>query len=150
MVSPATTPTVSGRNSGMETTNAVRPTNSPFWVTRSRNGGPRPGSGVSDESRTATAMSTGTAARESNIAQVRRRRNKTASSEANSAQPTTTLARGRFAAVTCFSLDNVEPLPRQRDETVLEARPVHGEGPHPHIAGNQRGNDHFGRRALLG
>ena len=94
-------------------------------MTRSRNGGPAAGRRVREESRTATAISTGTAARASSIAQVRRRRNSTVSSETSSAQGPPGRAGGAGASRRRMRQralsDNVEPLPGQRHEPVLEA-----------------------------
>ena len=67
---------------------AVTPTNRPFWVIRSRNAGPRPG-GTAEDSRTATAIRTGMAASAHSMAQVRRRRNSTPSSDASRPRPWT-------------------------------------------------------------
>src|SRR6476620_9235491 len=82
IVSPATTPTVRGRNSGTETTMAVTPTNRPFWAIRCRKAGPRP-AGTAEETRTATAIRIGMAASAHNMAHVLRRRNSTPSSDAS-------------------------------------------------------------------
>src|SRR5450756_2243545 len=145
IVSPATTPMVRGRNNGMETTRAAIPTNNPFWVTRSRNGGPSPGAGGVDDNRTATAIRIGIAASASSIAHVRRRRKSNDSSEAISAQP----PEGR-AGRTVTSLGNVEPLTGQGYEAVLEAGVFHGEPAYPHASGDQRFDDHLGLRRVVG
>ena len=60
---------------------AVKPTNKPFWLTRSKNGGPSPGGMVEPDAKTAKAKQIGISATVNNIAQVRRRRNNTDSSE---------------------------------------------------------------------
>ena len=61
---------------------AVNPTKSPFWLTRSRKGGPSPGGTVDPESFTAIARKIGIKEIVKSIAQVRRRRNRTVSSDA--------------------------------------------------------------------
>src|SRR5450759_2499303 len=141
MVSPATTPTVIGRNNGTETTRAAIPTNSPFCVIRSRNGGPSPGAGLDDDSRTATATRIGIAASASKSAHVRRRRKSTESSEAIRAHPT----EGRAGPVVTSS-GNVEPLTGQGHEALLETRVLHEEAGNTHATGHQGLDDRLGFR----
>src|SRR3954452_24962874 len=120
MVSPATTPTVSGRNNGTDTVRAVNATNSPFSLIAWRNGGPLDAFGWS---RTATPMRTGTRARAASTAQVRRRRNSRPISEPSSANGRTVGG----AVSTC----DIEPLPGECDEALLERLALHGETAHP-------------------
>ncbi|MDQ0863209.1 hypothetical protein QF036_000790 [Arthrobacter globiformis] len=138
MVSPATTPMVSGRNSGTETSIAVTATNSPFWLIRSRKAGPLPG-GTAEETRTTTAITTGIAASARSIACVLRRRNSCFSSEASSEPldgrrlvPATwlfcTISRCTVGSCTGGpSLCDIEALPRQSHEAVLQAATLHRE-----------------------
>jgi hypothetical protein len=80
-VSPETTDIVRGKNNGIAKSIAVNPVNNPFWVTRSRNGGPSPGAIWSALRNTAVAKRTGIIAMANSMAQVRRRVNITRSSE---------------------------------------------------------------------
>src|SRR5690606_35296760 len=143
MVSPATTPTVRGRKSGIVTTSPVIETNNPFCVTRSRNGGPWPGAGGSEAILTTTAMSTGMAASATSIAHVRRRRSTSPSSEASCDQPLPRVG-------TAVSLNNVEPLPGERDEPVLERLLDDAETPEPDPGGDERRGDRLGQGRLVG
>src|SRR5699024_4189889 len=131
--SPATTATVSGRNNGVVITSAVTEANIPFWVTLAKNGGPWPGWGGSAENHTTTASNTGITASAASIAQVRRRRNTSAISEAS---------RDRVC-----SAGTVEPFPGQGHEELFQARTAHLEILHPHPCMHQ-GRHHVlrGRR----
>ena len=68
IVSPATTPIVSGKKSGIARIIAVKPTKRPFWLTRSKKGGPSPGGIVEPESWTATPRKIGIQAMVASIA----------------------------------------------------------------------------------
>jgi hypothetical protein len=68
---------VRGKNKGMARSIAVNPVNRPFWVTRSKNGGPSPGANRSELNATARAKRMGIRAMAANIAHVRRRVNMT-------------------------------------------------------------------------
>ena len=107
IVSPATTDIVSGKKSGIATIIAVKETKKPFWLTRSRKGGPSPGGIVELERSTAVASAIGINAIVASIAQVRRRRKRIEISE-NVREPVT-----RF-------LSNLEALPRQLDEALFK------------------------------
>src|SRR5665213_3467721 len=131
MVSPATTPTVSGRNNGTQTTSAVNPTKSPFEVIWSRNCGPRPDR-PAPVTRTATAIMMGTAASAASIAQVRQRRKSTESSDPSSDHPVVRLGSG--ASVSLF---DIEALPGESDEPFLQRRGVHGETADAHALGHE-------------
>src|SRR5690625_3926220 len=127
----------------MVTTSPVIETNSPFCVTRSRNGGPWPGAGGSEAIRTTTAMSTGIAASARSMANVRRRPRTSASSEASSDQP---LPRAGRESV---SLRNVEALPGEGDEAVLERFLLHPEAAEADAGRDERRRDGLGQRCVL-
>src|SRR5690625_2134984 len=116
----------------------------PFWVTLSSSGGPWPGPGGEDEKNTTRASSTGIAARAPSIAQVRPRRSSIRSSEASSAAVVP-----RAGPVATPSLGNVEPLPGERQEQLLHARPAHLETAHPHPGGHQLGDQVLGSGRVL-
>src|SRR5215218_3184883 len=140
---------VSGRKSGVATRIAVTPTKSPLFVIWSRNAGPRP-LGESPATRSATAMRIGMSASAPSSAQVRRRRNRVSSSDAKSEAvppgavraadaPAPTRLVG--ASVAPASLDNVEPLAREVDEALLEARALELEPAHAHAGRDERRHD---------
>src|SRR5699024_2087296 len=99
----------------------------PFWVTLARNGGPSPGSGGSAENHTTTASNTGMTASAASIAQVRRRRNTSANSEASKDR--------------VCSAGTVEPFTGQGHEELFQARAAHLESLHPHPRMHQRRHD---------
>src|SRR4051794_7854158 len=166
--SPAATDTASGRNSGSVTTSAVKATNRPLPAIAPMNAGPsappRPLRSGPPARRIATAMRTGTQASAPSSAMFRRRPNTSRSSERSSRNVsdgvpragTTTVAFRpvRAARSAVRSLVDIEALPRERDEHVLEIGALHeqladadpGEhelavdGLRPHVA--ERGDEH--------
>src|SRR5215218_4408746 len=143
---------VSGRKSGVATRIAVTPTKSPLFVIWSRNAGPRP-LGESPATRSATAMRIGMSASAPSSAQVRRRRNRVSSSDAKSEAVPPGAVRAADApapmrlvgaSVAPASLDNVEPLTREVDEALLEARALELEPAHAHAGRDERRHDLLG------
>src|SRR3954454_16386508 len=125
----------SGRKSAISTPSAASGTKSPFEVIEERKSGPRPARGA--EMRTATAMRTGTAASTSRPIWLRRRPPMRPSSDhsrrAESRLDSPTRAgddvggaAGAGGVVTGSATD-IETLPGQGHEEVLEARPADGE-----------------------
>ena len=148
IASPAATLTVSGRNSGIATTRAVMPDEEPVLgdLVEERRAAsarrrPRDPERDADEHRD-----------ERERAEHRPRapppeqrgelRSEQRQGAAGRAPPRVT---GR--AVAAASLDNVEPLPRQLDEPLLQARPLHLEAAHPHAGLDERGHDRLGATA---
>src|SRR5699024_4001897 len=131
---PATTATVSGRNNGVVITSAVTEANIPFWVTLAKKGGPWPCWGGSAENHTTTASNTGMTASAASIAQVRRRRNTSAISDASRAR--------------VCSAGTVESFPGQGHEELFQARTAHLETLHPHPRVHQRRHDVLRGRCL--
>src|SRR6478735_3132828 len=115
MVSPATTPTVNGRNSGTHTTSAVNATNRPFAVMSLRKAGPRL---LPPVIRTATAIRIGMAARAASIAQVRSRR---AVTRAGAMTPGAASLPDTASPPAAASLLDIEALSGQLDEALLQA-----------------------------
>src|SRR6266545_1136123 len=150
MHSPTYPPT-SGRNSGMTTVTAANATNTPLLVISLKNGGPPPAS--PDDILIATPMRTGTAISTSSAIWLRRRRKIMPSSDRSSL----VLTRRRGCAVgstrttapdsTCTSATDIEALPGQRHEHVLQVRAVHREPAHRHPGQHQRGAQLLGHRA---
>src|SRR4051794_22583432 len=103
MLSPAMIETVIGRKIGSVMVRPARAAKTPLWVTWARNVGPPPPPGPPAKRRT-SMMTTGTRASTASRAHTRRRRNSVAS-----------------------SLRNIEALPGQRHECVLQAGTLHGE-----------------------
>src|SRR6478735_9176671 len=119
--SPEIAATASGRNSAISSVSDASATKRPFSVIELKKSGPplsRPG----EESLTATEMSTGTAASTRSPARLRRLTKISPSSERRNRVDT---RRGRQPLTS--SLADVDALPRQRDEHVLEGRCVHPE-----------------------
>ena len=146
MVSPATTPTVRGRKSGIETVSAVNETNSPFCVMSPMKAGPRPES-PAEVTRTATAIRMGTSARAPSMAIVRRRRNSVASSDprsANGRAPRVGVARADAFA----SPRDIEALPGQGDEALLEGLACDRDPAHAHAGCHQGGGDGLREHAV--
>src|SRR6478735_3150383 len=120
-----------GRKSPSSTPRAASGTNSPFEVMEDRKSGPRPSRG--DEIRTATAMRTGTAARTSSPIWLRRRPAMRRSSDRRSRVDSRRLggapARPVVAAasVRTGSVADIEALPGEGQEEVLETRAGHRE-----------------------
>src|SRR3954462_6739431 len=161
--SPEATETASGRNSGSVTTSAVKATNSPFPVIWPMNAGPSPspspprrGPPLPALRRIATAISTGTQAGATSGAGLRRRPKTSRSSERSSRveRPRGARATGRAVppraapgASTCeASLVDIEALPRQRDEHVLEVGPLDRDLTHAHTREHQLPGDQLRRR----
>src|SRR3954452_1645636 len=103
MASPDTTATTSGRKNVMATVRPASAANMPLCDTWSRNVGPRPDEGPPDR-RTATASAAGMAASTARRTLTRMRRKSVAS-----------------------SANNIEPLPGEGDERVLERGTDSGE-----------------------
>src|SRR4051812_28076543 len=118
--SPEMVATANGRNSGSSTASAVSATNSPLPGIASRNGGPPP---PVPQIFTATAISTGTAARVASPAMLRRRVRINRSSEPSSTNH-------RLTA-------DIEALTGQSDEHVLQAGGADPERVHGHLGGDQ-------------
>src|SRR6476661_797672 len=148
MASPDNIDIASGRNIPISTPSAASGTKRPLEVIDERKSGPCPGCGVDDF--TAMAMTTGTAARTSRPAWLRRRPAMMRSSErSNRVDSRRPFGRGcaMFGAApvaTCASAADIEALPRERDEQVLEARRARGERAHPDSCADQRGDDGLG------
>src|SRR6476661_2616230 len=119
--SPEMAATASGRNSPSSSVSDARDTNRPFSVIELKKSGP-PESRPGEESRTTTAIRTGTPASTPNPARLRRRRKISRSSERRNLVD---MLRVRGAAPT--STADIEPLSGQGDEDVLERGTVHPE-----------------------
>src|SRR6478609_6424406 len=135
--SPEMAATASGRNSPSSRVSAARDTNSPFSVIELKKTGP-PLSRQGEESFTATDTRTGTAASTARPARLRRRRKIRRSSDRRNRVDG---ARPRRA--TPSSTADIEALPGERDEDVLERR---GVDPEP---GDGHALVHAGRHDLL-
>src|SRR5689334_723492 len=135
--SPEMAATASGRNRPSSMLSAARATNSPFSVIEPKKSGPplsRPG----EESLTATAIRTGTAASTPSPAMLRRRRKISRSSERRNRVD---MLRVRGTAPT--STADIESLPGEPDEDVLERGGVDPEPDDRHAL------VHAGRHDLL-
>src|SRR3954452_15556017 len=122
--SPAIAATASGRNSPSSRVRDARATKSPFSVMEAKKSGPsppRPGG----ETLTATAMSTGTAARTSSPAWLRRRRKISRSSDRRNLPDSLLPTRDVRASAT-----DIEALPRQGHEHVLQGGGADAEPDH--------------------
>src|SRR6476661_136037 len=137
----------SGRKSPISTPSAASGTNSPFEVIEERKSGPRPARGA--EIRPATAMRAGTAARTSRPIWLRRRPPMSPSSDQSrrpESRPDQVVRAGGGAPpagadVVTDSATDIETLPGQRDEQVLEARAAHRELPDADAALDERRHD---------
>lgn len=129
MVSPDTTDTVSGKNSGIASNMAANPVNSPFCVTRSTKGGPSPGASRSALRYTASPSSIGIKAIAASIAQVRRLVNITTSSEARKSR--------LKEAATVVLPGNVESFPGELHEVLFEAWPLDDKRSYLHPCGDE-------------
>src|SRR5215212_210207 len=159
--SPAATETASGRKSGNVTTRAVNATKRPLPAIWLMNGGPSPSPSprpppLPSLRRIATAMSTGTHASATSRAWLRRRPNTSRSSERSNRVDSRrgAQATGR-AAGRVISLVDIEALPRQRHEHVLEIGALDGELAHAdarehELAGDELGGCLADRRAEPG
>src|SRR5689334_17566508 len=156
--SPAMVPTASGRNRPSSTPSAASATNRPLSVIEERKSGPRPGEGC--DSFTTMAMMTGTTARTPRPARLRRRPKISRSSEARNrsahprtgrpsgcagARPDREAGRPGDGAAGATSAADIEALPRERDEQVLQAGSLHGETHHRHAVVDQGRDDLLGR-----
>src|SRR3954454_5283741 len=133
--SPEIAATARGRNSPSSMVSAARATNSPFSVIELKKSGP-PRSLPAEDTLTAMAISIGTPARTSSPAWLRRRLKINRSSDRRNRDD------GRRRVIgTVASATDIEALPRQRDEHVLERghadpepgdrhSPVHARGDH--------------------
>src|SRR6478672_5877296 len=151
MLSPPTTPTARGRNSGRLTVSAVYTRNRPLpeiWVS---SGGPSPGAGA--DAFTAMPMSTGGPASTTRSARLRRRPNVSLSS-LHSSRRKAPRRTGRTTAsvagaapersrslVGPTSLRDIEALTGEPDEQVLERRPVQGQATDGNAVRHQRAGD---------
>src|SRR3954454_5313951 len=140
MVSPATTPTVRGRKSGMHTVRPVKATKSPFSLMAARNAGPLLAPG---RSFTAIAIRMGTKASARSIAHVRRRRKSTDSSDPRSARGRTEGGADSGTACTGSARD-IEALPGQGHEAVLEGLPADRDTTDADARIHERGGDLLG------
>src|SRR3954453_12385901 len=137
MVSPETTPTTSGRNSGRHTVSAVKTRKSPLPVIWPRNGGPSPPRGV--DAFTAMPIISGTIASTASSAWLRRRPRMSLTSEAYS-RPKAPRYLGRSSPI-ALSAEDIEALPGQRHEQVLEVGPRHRESPQSCAGRDDGGGD---------
>src|SRR5690606_5845284 len=100
--------------------------------------------------RTAIPSSTGTAASVPSATRLRGRRNTSRSSEASSRAdartPPPAPASAADPAGDSSSAVDIEPLPRQAHEHVLQARPDRGEPAYGHARVHQAGDDPFRRQ----
>src|SRR3954452_3296845 len=147
MLSPATTATASGRNSPISMVSAASATNSPFSVIERKKSGAS-SDGRDSELLTDTEIRTGTAARTTSPAWLRRRPSISRSSERRKrAETAATGRRTTVGAGVGRSATDIETLPGQRDEHVLERRSPDPEAGDPD-AGVHAGGDHLLGRDL--
>src|SRR6266536_5471022 len=137
MVSEAIAATPSGRNSGSSMVSAASATNSPLLVIDAKKFGPSPPFPpvVGGQIFTETPMITGTAASTARPAQLRRRPKISHSSERRNR----VLIRrgGATAAGAASSATDIEALPGQSDERLLQVRREHPEPPYRHVVVHQ-------------
>src|SRR6476469_6460135 len=118
-------------------------TNSPLPVIAERKSGPRPSSpGV--ETLTAMASRIGTDASTAMPARLRRRPKMSRSSEPRNRNDARRCGRTTAAPPMADSTTDIEALPRERDEQVLEAGCLDGEAAHRHTGAHQLGDDVLG------
>src|SRR5665811_973398 len=126
-----------GRNSGISSTSAASATNSPLPVIRSRNGADPPPLG--GDARTAIARTTGTEIRISPPTQLRRRPKISHSSDRKRLAGTGRLTRtGTCCPLGATSSADIEPLPGELDEDLLEAPGEHRRGTRRRVTVHQR------------
>src|SRR5436190_14842116 len=113
-----------GRKMPISTPSAASGTNSPLDVTESRKSGPP--RAFRDETFTEIARTIGTSARTSRPIWLRRRPPMSRTSERSSRDDTSRL----LGACAATSAADIEALPGQTDEEVLEARRGHDEPAH--------------------
>src|SRR6476646_9046324 len=134
LASPATASaeiaaTASGRKSPSSMLSEASATNSPLPVIAERKSGPRPSSpGV--ETLTAMASRIGTDASTAMPARLRRRPKMSRSSEPRNRNDARRCGRTTDAPPMADSTTDIEALPRERDEQVLEAGCLDGEAAH--------------------
>src|SRR5450830_859150 len=129
--------TAIGRNSGISSTSAASATNSPLPVIRSRKGADSPPLG--GDARTAIARMTGTEIRISPPTQLRRRPKISHSSDRKNLAGTGRLTRtGTCCPPGATSAADIEPLPGELDEHLLEVPGEHLEPAHRHVTVHQR------------
>src|SRR5215471_2628778 len=149
MESPEMAATASGRNSGSSTVSAASATNNPLAVIESKKLGPPPASGP-EVSFTTTAISTGTEASTAIPNQLRRRPKISTSSERKNRMPGIRGRRGAASGATGAtgtSTADIEALPGQRDEHVLQVRPHAAEAADRHTGVHQGGHQRLRFRA---
>src|SRR4051794_9892272 len=127
-VSPATTATASGRNSGSSADSAVNARNTPLPVTWAMNGGPSPGRGR--DAWIATPISTGARASTSSSAWVRRRPNTSRSSEPRRRRVGYPTVTGAAVAVAVAVSVDIEAFPGEGHVTVFQAGALDAEAEH--------------------
>src|SRR5262249_35092446 len=131
--------TASGRNSGSSTVSAANATNNPLAVIESKKLGPPPASRP-EVSFTTTAISPGTEASTAIPNQLRRRPKISMSSERKNRTPgihaRRRAATGATGAVGLSTAD-IEALPGQRDEHILQVRPHAAEAADRHARVHQ-------------
>src|SRR6476469_7889050 len=135
--SPEMAPTANGRNKPSSIVRAARATNRPFSVIELKKSGP-PSSCPGVETFTAMAISTGTPASTSIPARLRRRWKISRSSERKNRVD------GRRRGATSASTADIEALPGQGHEDVLQRLATHLETGHRHSLVHER------RHELLG
>src|SRR6478735_350060 len=136
--SPEMAATASGRNSPSSMVRAARATNRPFSVIELKKSGP-PSSCPGVETFTAIAISTGTPASTSSPARLRRRWKINRSSERKN------LVDGRRRGAISASTADIEALPGQRHEDVLQRLATDLETGHRHSLVHERGHQLLGR-----
>src|SRR4249919_2845561 len=137
--SPETTETASGRNRPSSMVRAARATKRPFPVIeRKKSGASWPG--CDSVLLTETEIRTGTAARTSSPAWLRRRPNISRSSERKNRGDQAALG-DRTTVVGDASATDIEALPGERDEQVLERLPADPEAQHRDARVHAGGDD---------
>ena len=157
IASPAATLTVSGRNSGIATAMAARPTNSPLFGDLVEEGGPAPGVRRRRRARIATAIRIGISASAPSIAHVRHRRNCVASSLPSRLQR----ARPRSAIAHCggrsvprrtvrprLQATTSKPSPVSSTKRCSRLAPTTSKPRTRTPAGDERRDDRLGRDAV--
>src|SRR5262245_5440467 len=142
--SPAIAPTAISRKNGSSMASAVSATNRPLLTTLVRNTGPSFGS-VGAELFTDTARMKGTDASTASPAQLRRRPKMSHSSDRRNR--VLTRDRGAASRTAAVSTADIEALPGQADEHLLQIRRGDDESAYRDIVIDQRG-DHLLRRDL--
>src|SRR5918997_121773 len=136
--SPAMTPTASGRKIGISRVSAAKATNRPLPVIALTKSGPSPPLGA--ETFTAMASTIGTTARTAIPARLRRRPKMMPSSERRKRPGRVRVVAG-VGRATSTSAADIEALPGQGHEDVLQARPLDSEAEHRYAVVDQVGHD---------